>query len=44
MKNAKFLNEEAVEGFLRTHPDKENLKYKLDRSISYWKNFVKKSA
>ncbi len=44
MKNAKFLNKEAIIKFLRTHPDKDKLMYKLDRSITYWKNYVKKSA
>ena len=44
MKNAKFLNEEAIGKFLRTHPDKDKLIVKLDKTITYWRNYVKKSA
>ena len=44
MKNAKFLNAEAIERYLSTHPNKEKLMYKLDRSLTYWRNYVKKSA
>lgn len=44
MKNAKFLNEDAIDRFLRTHPDKDKLIAKLDRTLSYWRNYVRKSA
>ena len=43
MRNKKFLNKTEIESFLRTHPNKDKLIAKLDDTVSYWKNSVRKS-
>jgi hypothetical protein len=43
MRNQRFLNIGEIEKYLRTHPNKEKLIAKLDNTISYWKNKVRKS-
>jgi len=43
MRNKRFLNKNEIELFLRTHPNKDKWITKLDDTISYWKNSVRKS-
>jgi hypothetical protein len=44
MRNIRFINLSEIEDFLKTHPNKDMLIAKLDRSITYWRNNVKRSA
>ncbi len=44
MRNSRFINQKQIEDFLKTHPNKDMLMVKLDRSITYWRNAAKRTA